>query len=1025
MSEEKNYINLAYKEKEIKISIPSNYEELKDNFCDEFEEEISKDIKFSYLYENDEYYINEDNFKEAIETIKKSNNQTINVFVNEKDQNTTRKTQTFGKKYNNQNENELQRKNCFKINGSLNNNNEYIIAKAIEKNNNNNNNNFFEGMDNYNQNENNNSLSSSDNKSNEYKIVKEEKVLKESKENSLEINDLKEKEKEIEELKKRINELKEEHNKINNEKINLSKILEDQKNKNINIKSFNQLQEKLKETEEKLKKEQTEKNKLYNDKKEIEIKYKELENQVSNSQLNFSKEFSSSEYNRIKENNKKLIDAVNKHAEEIKNLKEKLENEKYEKKKLKIEENDFNNNYSLLKEQNLKLQDLNKIKDIELEKAKNIIKELEEEKKNSENNDLNLSKTKGYTNETSSSYFNNFEQNEKSKIIKKKSSQKKSNKLEYIKKKYEINKSNLKLNLAEKKKKLEDEQNYNREYIQNSKIKLNSKKDKILGKINLDNIEKEQNNIKPQEKNEILEFKKQIKEKEGQIGRKKEEIEKLKDELKKIKNENDLNNKTKYEEFEKQKLNYQNKINELENQIKNKNNLINENQAKLILSEKEKKSYEQNIKSYENQLKEKNNQIIDVNNKLKELQKEKVDDENKIKQFKAQIEEFNSQLTKSQINQNTQKQEYDLKLKEFQSTLEKKYKELYQNEINQAVKSINDNIEKRKIDLQKQYDIYYKNMENNYNQKFSQMSNLMLQNQNNMSKCKTIHDGIKCNKCLKLPIIGYRYRCSICNDYNLCDECEENNSKTNSHPHLFIKIRNPEPINNNNNYVNRNEIHQKKNNYNNFNANNHNMDNNNNNNMNNNNNFNFNINDFKKQNIGNNDNDFEFIKFGKEISYDCLNKDKLKIEIQEGQNEAELEVVLKNNGTTQWPMNKTKLIANDKKNLIGKNIELEPQNPDDIKKYIVNFNELKPYPPGDYTAGFFFEVDGKKYGDDIELDIIIKDKAEDEEEKHKRLVQEFRDEYTLSEDAYSDEKLLQVLKQHNFNIVEAFTSLFE
>ena len=203
------------------------------------------------------------------------------------------------------------------------------------------------------------------------------------------------------------------------------------------------------------------------------------------------------------------------------------------------------------------------------------------------------------------------------------------------------------------------------------------------------------------------------------------------------------------------------------------------------------------------------------------------------------------------------------------------------------------------------------------------------------------------------------------------------------------------------------------------------MDNNNNNNMNNNNNFNFNINDFKKLNIQNNDNDLEFIKFGKKISYDCLNKDKLKIEIQEGQNEAELEVVLKNNGTTQWPMNKTKLIANDKKNLIGKNIELEPQNPDDIKKYIVNFNELKPYPPGDYTAGFFFEVDGKKYGDDIELDIIIKDKGDDEEEKHKKLVQEFRDEYTLSEDAYSDEKLLQVLKEHNYNIVEAFTSLFE
>ena len=56
---------------------------------------------------------------------------------------------------------------------------------------------------------------------------------------------------------------------------------------------------------------------------------------------------------------------------------------------------------------------------------------------------------------------------------------------------------------------------------------------------------------------------------------------------------------------------------------------------------------------------------------MKELQKEKVDDENKINQFKAQIEEYNSQLAKSQINQNTQKQEYDLKLKEFQSTIHK------------------------------------------------------------------------------------------------------------------------------------------------------------------------------------------------------------------------------------------------------------------------------------------------------------------------------------------------------------------
>ena len=137
-----------------------------------------------------------------------------------------------------------------------------------------------------------------------------------------------------------------------------------------------------------------------------------------------------------------------------------------------------------------------------------------------------------------------------------------------------------------------------------------------------------------------------------------------------------------------------------------------------------------------------------------------------------------------------------------------------------------------------------------------------------------------------------------------------------------------------------------------------------------------------------------------------------------------MEIILKNNGTKQWPENKTKLIANEQKNLIGKNIELEPQNPNDIQKYITNINELKTYPPGDYTASFYFEVDGKKYGDDIELDIIIKDKGGDEEEKYKLLVKEFRDEYTLSEELYSDEKLLQILKKHNFNVVEAFDSLF-
>ena len=35
---------------------------------------------------------------------------------------------------------------------------------------------------------------------------------------------------------------------------------------------------------------------------------------------------------------------------------------------------------------------------------------------------------------------------------------------------------------------------------------------------------------------------------------------------------------------------------------------------------------------------------------------------------------------------------------------------------------------------------------------------------------KTIHIGIMCNKCGINPIIGYRYKCSICKDYELSDK---------------------------------------------------------------------------------------------------------------------------------------------------------------------------------------------------------------------------------------------------------------
>ena len=47
-----------------------------------------------------------------------------------------------------------------------------------------------------------------------------------------------------------------------------------------------------------------------------------------------------------------------------------------------------------------------------------------------------------------------------------------------------------------------------------------------------------------------------------------------------------------------------------------------------------------------------------------------------------------------------------------------------------------------------------------------------------------VHSNVMCDRCGMLPLKGYRFKCSICDNYNLCENCEE---QTN-HNHLFLKI---------------------------------------------------------------------------------------------------------------------------------------------------------------------------------------------------------------------------------------------
>ncbi len=53
-----------------------------------------------------------------------------------------------------------------------------------------------------------------------------------------------------------------------------------------------------------------------------------------------------------------------------------------------------------------------------------------------------------------------------------------------------------------------------------------------------------------------------------------------------------------------------------------------------------------------------------------------------------------------------------------------------------------------------------------------------------------IHEYIRCNFCNEYPIIGIRFKCSLCPSLNICEKCERGIG--NIHEHNFIKIRNPE-----------------------------------------------------------------------------------------------------------------------------------------------------------------------------------------------------------------------------------------
>ena len=110
----------------------------------------------------------------------------------------------------------------------------------------------------------------------------------------------------------------------------------------------------------------------------------------------------------------------------------------------------------------------------------------------------------------------------------------------------------------------------------------------------------------------------------------------------------------------------------------------------------------------------------------------------------------------------------------------------------------------------------------------------------------------------------------------------------------------------------------------------------------------------------------------------------------------------------------------------GDDIILNPQKPGEIGKYNIILKGLNNYSHKQYKSYLNIYIDDDEVGEQIILTINIKEKDTNKKEIEYNMdkIIEFRNNYILGIEDYSDEVLLKALKQNNYDYDAAFSSLF-
>ena len=247
-----------------------------------------------------------------------------------------------------------------------------------------------------------------------------------------------------------------------------------------------------------------------------------------------------------------------------------------------------------------------------------------------------------------------------------------------------------------------------------------------------------------------------------------------------------------------------NLIHQKEKLEKDKKDIIEKNKNLIYLKlnlQKEIQELQEKQTQYEsnkdfNEINNKINEVNELKQKLEESQKKLEKYEKEINEYKSQIEQSKLDILNLQKNKETEKKELD-KEKYVNEFLKKKYEEKTKEELNKINRLLQKKLQEKADKIKSVYEKKYKDTE----EKIEQFSQAMISNMSNMSNMSLSnidkssynyeHKGIKCERCFTEPIKGYRYKCSVCNNYNLCGKCEEENQKNffHNHEHDFIKMR--------------------------------------------------------------------------------------------------------------------------------------------------------------------------------------------------------------------------------------------